>query len=26
LDGTHIPASVPIYMQDRFKGRKYYPT
>jgi hypothetical protein len=26
LDGTHIPAWVPIYMQDRFRGRKHYPT
>jgi hypothetical protein len=22
LDGTHIPACVPFYMQDRFRGRK----
>ncbi|CAN6328924.1 unnamed protein product, partial [Urochloa humidicola] len=26
LDGTHIPASVPIHMQDRFRGRKSIPT
>ena len=22
MDGTHIPACVPIHMQDRFRGRK----
>ncbi|XP_044434278.1 protein ALP1-like [Triticum aestivum] len=26
LDGTHIPACVPIHMQDRFRGRKSFPT
>ncbi|KAF0908264.1 hypothetical protein E2562_023882, partial [Oryza meyeriana var. granulata] len=24
LDGTHIPAYVPIHMQDRFRGRKNF--
>ncbi|KAK1614910.1 hypothetical protein QYE76_020427 [Lolium multiflorum] len=24
LDGTHIPACVPIHMQDRFRGRKSF--
>uniref|UniRef100_A0A453MWS6 Uncharacterized protein n=2 Tax=Aegilops tauschii subsp. strangulata TaxID=200361 RepID=A0A453MWS6_AEGTS len=26
LDGTHIPACVPIHMQDRFRGGKSFPT
>ncbi|WVZ87950.1 hypothetical protein U9M48_034523 [Paspalum notatum var. saurae] len=26
LDGTHVPAFVPIEMQDRFRGRKLHPT
>lgn len=26
MDGTHIPACVPIHMQDRFRGRKSIPT
>ena len=26
MDGTHVPASVPAHMQDRFRGRKKSPT